>query len=235
MFERYTEKARRAIFFARYESSQAGSPVIATEHLLLGVLRESRNLQGHLRIDPADVADRLRAPIVAAKIATSVDIPLDDLCKRAIQHAAEEAEKIGNGHIGTEHLLLGIMREDKGRAAQVLRAMGAPSVDEVRKAIAAAPPTPEADPSHSARTMPGVPAVILVDEETGREYSAGPRFRGTPRIGEAIVVATRGTSERFRIIDVQWKLMEGAQPNELVLTGLEVRIRREEPPSIKPE
>jgi ATP-dependent Clp protease ATP-binding subunit ClpA len=235
MFERYTEKARRAIFFARYESSQAGSPVIATEHLLFGVLRASRNLQEHLRVDPAELEKRLWTGVVGAKISTSVDIPLDDLCKRALAHAAQEADRMRDRHIDTEHLLLGLMREDKSHAAQVLRDMGAPNVDEVRKAIASAPPTSEADPSHSARTVPGVPAVILVDEETGREYSAGPRFRGTPRIGEAIVVAARGTSERFRVIDVQWKLMEGAQPNELVLNGLEVRIRREEPSPIKAE
>jgi hypothetical protein len=235
MFERYTEKARRAIFFGRYESSQLRSPVITTEHLLLGVMRESRNLQEYLQVDRDELESRLRTPVVGAKISTSVDIPLDDLCKRALAHAAEEADRMRDRHLGTEHLLLGLMLVDKGRAAQVLRAMGAPSVDEVRKAIVAAPPPSEADPSHSARTVPGVPGMILVDEETGREYSAGPRFRGTPRIGEAIVVAARGTSERFRVIDVQWKLMEGAQANELVLTGLEVLIRREEPSPIKAE
>jgi ATP-dependent Clp protease ATP-binding subunit ClpA len=227
MFERYTEKARRAMFFGRYESSQAGSPAIATEHLLLGVMRESRNLQEYLRVDPAELEKRLRTSVVGAKISTSVDIPFDNLCKRALAHAVEEAEKLRDRHIGTEHLLLGLMRVDNGHAAQVLRDMGAPNVDEVRKAIASAPPTSEADPSHPARTVQGIPAVMFVEEETGRELSAGPRFRGTPRIGEAIVVASRGASERFRIMDVQWKLMEGAQPNELVLTRLEVRIRKE--------
>jgi hypothetical protein len=75
--------------------------------------------------------------------------------------------------------------------------------------------------------MPRIPAVVLVDEETGRELSVVPRFLGMPKIGEAIVVARSGSSERFRIVDVQWKLMEGAQPNDLVQTGAEVRIRRE--------
>lgn len=227
MFERYTEKARRAIFFARYESSQLGSPVITTEHLLLGLLRESRNLQGYLRVDMDELASRLRTPVVAAKISTSVDIPLDDHCKRTLAHAAKEAERLGNRHIGTEHMLLGIMLEDKGGAAQVLRAMGAPSVDEVRKAITEAPPAPEGDPSGRLGTGNGSRGWILVDDETGRELSVGPRFLGVPKIGEAIIVATQAASGRFRVIDVQWKLMEGAQANELVQTGIEVRIRRE--------
>jgi ATP-dependent Clp protease ATP-binding subunit ClpA len=227
MFERYTEKARRAIFFARYEASQAGSPVIATEHLLLGVLRESRNLQGYLRVDRDELADQLaRVSVVRPKISTSVDLPLDDHCKRVLAHAAQEAERLGHPHIGTEHMLLGVMREDEGGAAQVLRAMGAASVDEVRKAIAEAPPSAQSDPSRPPG-IPLFPSMILVDEETGRELSLAIRFVGVPKIGEAIVVATQGASERFRVVDVQWNFMEGAQANELVQTGIEVRIRKE--------
>jgi hypothetical protein len=201
--------------------------VIKTEHLLLGLMRESRNLQEYLRVDRDELESRLRTPVVGAKISTSVDIPLDDFCKRAIAHAAEEADRMRDRHIGSEHLLLGLMLVDRGGAAQVLRAMGAPSVDEVRNAFANAPPTPEGDPSRPPGTMPRIPALVLVDEETGRELSVVPRFMGIPKIGEAIVVARTGSSERFRIIDVQWKLTEGTQPNELVQTGLEVRIRRE--------
>ena len=227
MFERYTEKARRAIFFARYEASQLGSPVITTEHLLLGVLRESRNLQGYLRVDMDDLWGRLRTPVVGEKIPTSVDLPLDDFSKRTLGHASQEADSWGHRHIGPEHMLLGIMLVEKGGAAQVLRAMGAAGADEVRKAIAEASPTAEADPSHRAPMAPQFPAVVLVDDETGRELSVVPRFVGLAKIGEAIVVAAQGASERFRVVDVQWKLMEGAQPNELVQTGIEVRIRRE--------
>jgi ATP-dependent Clp protease ATP-binding subunit ClpA len=227
MFERYTEKARRAIFFARYEASQLGSPVITTEHLLLGLLRESRNLQVYLRVDRDELESQLRTPVAGAKISTSVDIPFDGFCKRALAYAAEEAGKMGHRHIGSEHLLLGIMCEDKGRAAQMLRAMGAPSLDEVRKAIANAPPNAESAPSGPSGMAPRFPAVVLVDEQTGRELSVGPRFVGVPKIGEAIIVATQGASERYRVIDVQWKLMEGAQTNELIQTGIEVRIRKE--------
>lgn len=227
MFERYTEKARRSIFFARYEASQVGSPVIATEHLLLGVLRESRELRGYLKIDGEQLAERLRSPIVREKVPTAVDLPLDDFCKRALGHAAEEADRLNHRHIGSEHLLLGIMREERGRAAQVLREMGAPTVGEVRKAIAASPPKQETDPAGVERKMQFLIPMVFVDEESGRQLTGAPPFHGTPRIGEAVVVSARGASEHYRVVDVHWKFMEGAQPDQVVLTGLEVRIRKE--------
>jgi hypothetical protein len=228
MFERYTEKARRAIFFARYEASQLGSPYIRTEHLLLGVLRESRELQVYLKVDAVKLAERLQSQIVGEKVATSVDLPLDDSCKRVLAHAAEEAERLNDRHIGSEHLLLGIMREERGWAAQVLREMGAATVADVRKAIADAPPT--AALLGMGRIGTGtsrIPAVVVVDEETGRELSVVPRSQFAPRIGETIVIARSGASERFLVIDVQWKLMEGGQADELVQTGVEVRVRKE--------
>jgi hypothetical protein len=227
MFERYTEKARRSIFFARYEASQAGSPVIATEHLLLGVLRENRELQGCLQIDTEKLAERLRTPIVREKVPTAVDLPLDDICKRALAHAAEEADRLNHRHIGSEHLLLGIMREERGRAAQVLRKMGAPTVAEVRLAIVASPPKQETEPPAVEPKMPLPITVVFVDEESGRELSVSPRFLGMPRIGEAIGVAAQGASEHYRVVDVQWKYMEGAQPDRVVLTAVEVRMRKE--------
>src|SRR6516164_7148372 len=106
MFERYTEKARRVIFFARYEASQFGSPYIETEHLLLGVLREDKALTHRFLSDTP--AESLRRQIEAATtkgehIATSVDLPLSNEGKRALAYAAEEAERLSHRHIGTEH------------------------------------------------------------------------------------------------------------------------------------
>ena len=114
MFERYTEKARRVIFFARYEASQFGSPYIETEHLLLGLLREdkaltNRFLRGHGEVEAIrkQVEDHTT---VREKVSTSVDLPLSEEAKRVLIHAAEEAERLSHKHIGTEHLLLGLLR-----------------------------------------------------------------------------------------------------------------------------
>ena len=123
MFERYTEAARRSIFFARHEASQYGSPHIDTEHLLLGMLRDSKN--GKL----GDQGEWFRAEIekntkIRERIPTSVEIPLTDDCKRALTLAHEEADRLKSRYIGPEHMLMGIVRAEKGLAARLLRERG---------------------------------------------------------------------------------------------------------------
>src|ERR1017187_5965253 len=128
MFERYTEKARRVIFFARYEASQFGSPYIETEHLLLGLLREDgaltfRFLRSHASVEP--IRRQVEGHItIRAKVSTSVDLPLSNECQRVLAYAAEEAERLSHKHIGTEHLLLGLLREEKCFAAEILHEHG---------------------------------------------------------------------------------------------------------------
>jgi len=128
MFERYTEKARRVIFFARYEASQFGSPYIETEHLLLGLLREDKALTNRFLRSHASV-ESIRKQIegrttIREKVSTSVDLPLSNECKRVLAYAAEEAERLAHKHIGTEHLLLGLLREEKCFAAEILTERG---------------------------------------------------------------------------------------------------------------
>jgi ATP-dependent Clp protease ATP-binding subunit ClpC len=128
MFERYTEKARRVIFFARYEASQFGSPYIETEHLLLGLLREDKALTNRFLRSHASI-ESIRKQIegrttIREKGSTSVDLPLSQECKRVLAYAAEEAERLSHKHIGTEHLLLGLLREDKSFAAEILHERG---------------------------------------------------------------------------------------------------------------
>ncbi len=128
MFERYTEKARRVIFFARYEASQFGSPYIETEHLLLGLLREDKALTNRFLRQHSSV-ESIRKQIeghttIREKVSTSVDLPLSNECKRVLAYAAEEAERLAHKHIGTEHLLLGLLREEKCFAAEILHERG---------------------------------------------------------------------------------------------------------------
>lgn len=128
MFERYTEKARRVIFFARYEASQLSSPYIETEHLLLGLLREDKALTNRFLRSYASV-ESIRRQVenqttVRQEVSTSVDLPLSNESKRVLRYAAEEAERLGHMQIGTEHLLLGLLREEECFAAQVLKERG---------------------------------------------------------------------------------------------------------------
>ncbi len=142
MFERYTEKARRVIFFARYEASQFGSPHIETEHLLLGMVREDKALTNRFLRSNASF-ELMRRQVeqhttVREAVSTSVDLPISNECKRVLAYAAEEAERLGHKHIGTEHLLLGLLREDKSFAAELLRERGV-QLPTVREELARLP------------------------------------------------------------------------------------------------
>ena len=128
MFERYNERARRVIFFARYEASNLGSMTIETEHLLLGLLREDRNLTNRFLRNHSSI-ESIRQDIegrttIREKFSTSIVLPLSNECKRILAYAAEEAERLNHRHIGTEHLLLGILREEKCVAAEILHERG---------------------------------------------------------------------------------------------------------------
>jgi ATP-dependent Clp protease ATP-binding subunit ClpC len=128
MFERYTEKARRVIFFARYEASQYGSPYIESEHLLLGLLREdkaltNRFLRGHGSLESIRKQVEGRTTI-RERVSTSVELPFSDEVKQILLHAKEQAERMAHKHIGTEHLLLGLLSEEKCLAAEILQERG---------------------------------------------------------------------------------------------------------------
>jgi ATP-dependent Clp protease ATP-binding subunit ClpC len=125
MFERYTERARRVLFFARYEASQLGSVSIETEHLLLGLIREGKGLtsrifqRSHLSLEGIRKEIEGRAGF-RDKVSTSVEIPFSAETKRVLTFAAEEADRLLHNYIGTEHLLLGLLREERSVAANIL-------------------------------------------------------------------------------------------------------------------
>ncbi|MBK9798158.1 MAG: ATP-dependent Clp protease ATP-binding subunit [Holophagaceae bacterium] len=134
MFEKFTEKARRVMFFARYEASQFGAESIQSGHLLLGLLRESEKTSTQLLERMGVQVSSLRERLVAAltpkdkKItpsSTSIDIPMEEEVKRILQHATAESAKLNHKHVGAEHLLLGMLREDGCLAGRLLKESGA--------------------------------------------------------------------------------------------------------------
>ena len=125
MFERYTERARRVLFFSRYEASQLGSVSIETEHLLLGLIREGKGLtsrifaRAHLSLENIRKEIEGRS-VFLEKVSTSVEIPFSAEIKRVLLAAADEADRLQHNDIGTEHLLLGILHEARSVAGSML-------------------------------------------------------------------------------------------------------------------
>lgn len=140
MFERYNEKARRVIVFARYAASEYGNRTIETEHLLLGLLKEDSKLVQRFLETPGTVEGiekEIEAQIKTGKrVSTSVEVPLSAECQRILSHAAEEADRLCHKQIGAEHLLLGILREEKCLAARILAGHGVKAA-AIREALAA--------------------------------------------------------------------------------------------------
>jgi catechol 2,3-dioxygenase-like lactoylglutathione lyase family enzyme len=156
MFERYNEKARRTIFFARFEASTFGSPYIEAEFLLLGLLREDPTLSMRF-LRARNAAQAIRKEIEqhrpqAESISTSKDLPLSNESKHVLAYAAEEAELLGHSYIGTEHLLLGILREKHSFAATLLQKYNV-DAQVVRTDVANNPP------GVPASQVPGSPAL----------------------------------------------------------------------------
>jgi ATP-dependent Clp protease ATP-binding subunit ClpA len=139
MFDRYTEKARRVIFFARLEASNYGSTAIGTEHILIGLLREDHALVRQF-VGSVDLAAQIRAEVDKVvkrgeRVSTSMEMPLNAEASKVLKLASEEAERLAHRHIGTEHILLGILGLKDSFAASLLTTRGA-NAATIRERIA---------------------------------------------------------------------------------------------------
>jgi Clp amino terminal domain, pathogenicity island component len=195
MFERYTEKARRSIFFARWEASRFGSPSIEPEHLVLGLARCTNIVDQALRADIEHNA------VHSTPTSTSVDLPVSNTLKRAMLLAAEEAEKLGHEHIGVEHLLLGLMVDDPDSPVPgLLRKHG---IDRAL-VLSQIPDAPVDDPveRESLRTLVDrLPPRSLRPAKTMLEHLQGmplskpgihDLWQGPPRSGSEAISSGRG-------------------------------------------
>src|SRR5260221_8127884 len=129
MFEKYNEKARRALFFARYESSKLGSKVIESEHILLGVLREGediiKEIFNRFNVKPDDIRREIEGDrVFVERVSSTQELPLSEESKKILAYASHEAESMMHPYVGTEHLLIGILRVDPCVAGRILMAHG---------------------------------------------------------------------------------------------------------------
>jgi ATP-dependent Clp protease ATP-binding subunit ClpC len=126
MFERFTERARRVIFFARLEASKTGSAAISTEHILLGLMRENMHLLPEFPAgsDLAAIRFELFGQPPAEPVSTSIDMPLTESAKGVLRHAAHERYSLKNDLVTCGHLLLGVLDEEQCGACAILKRYG---------------------------------------------------------------------------------------------------------------
>ena len=129
MFEKFNEKARRALFFARYEASKLGSRVIESEHVLLGILREGEEsvteLFRRFHVKPEEIRREIEGErVFVERISSTAELPLSEESKKILAYAAHEAESMLHPAVGSEHLLVGILRVEGCLAMRLLSQQG---------------------------------------------------------------------------------------------------------------
>ncbi len=130
MFEKFTERGRKIIIYAKEEAERRNNDYLGTEHLLLAVLREEDSIPITMLKKMGLSMDEIRFEVernlpVGSNLLTFGDIPFTPRAKKVLELAIEEARLLGHNYIGSEHLLLGIIREDEGIAGKILRNLGA--------------------------------------------------------------------------------------------------------------
>lgn len=137
MWQRFTERARKVVFYAQEEAQRYGEGYVSTEHLLLGMMREECNgttMLDRMGLDRKKVVHEVESHLSKGKSIPNTDMSLTPRSKRVIDLSYDEARNFGHNYIGTEHLLLGIIREADGLAGRVLAKLGA-DIDSARRVL----------------------------------------------------------------------------------------------------
>ena len=138
MFERFTEKARRVVVYAQEEARMLNQNYIGTEHLLLGLIREEEGVAAraikNLNISLEDVRTQIEEIIGRGTSTPSAHIPFTPRAKKVLELSLRESLQLGHNYIGTEHILLGLIREGEGIAARVMLNLGG-DLDKVRNQV----------------------------------------------------------------------------------------------------
>ncbi len=176
MFERFTERARQVLVLAQDESRLLGHNYIGTEHLLLGLLREEEGLAARVLDALGVTVEEVRAQVArrvgrGGEVAIGM-IPFTPRAKKALELALREVRSLGQAYIDTEHILLGLVRENEWVAARILIDLDA-----------------DAGTIHNevTRVVSGTSPELTNDEQVRQSAQKAARERGTPRLAQLII------------------------------------------------
>ena len=184
MWQRFTERARKAVFYAQEEAQRFGHGYVSSEHLLLGALREDDSLSCQVLtqtgVRPETVKSKVLSGLDRGESRVSSDMTLTPQAKRTIDLAYDEARQLGNNYIGTEHLLLGIIRDNLTGAGRIMANLGVTLEEAHRVTLeiqaAGRPKKSDEGPATEGfqdRHGPELKAVYWHAEGRAKEYGAG--------------------------------------------------------------
>jgi len=211
MFERFTDRARRVVVLAQEEARMLNHNYIGTEHILLGLIHEGEGVAAKalesLGISLDAVRQQVEEIIGQGQQAPSGHIPFTPRAKKVLELSRREAEQLGHSYIGTEHILLGLLREGDGVAAQVLVKLGA-DLNRVRQMVIqwlhghpAKEPVSTRSAAQELRLLPGVRARL---EQVERRLAAIEQSVGTgPDTSDLDQQIDKVRGERQEAVDVQ--------------------------------
>ncbi|MGO8673414.1 MAG: Clp protease N-terminal domain-containing protein [Capsulimonadaceae bacterium] len=138
MWQRFTERARKVVFYAQEEAGRLGENYVSTEHLLLGLVRENDSVAARIferiGVEPGRIRTEIEGMVARGNGRMGQDMQLTPRAKRVIDLAYDESRLLDNNYMGTEHLLLGLIREGEGLAGRVLSKLGV-ELDRTRREV----------------------------------------------------------------------------------------------------
>ncbi|MEP6852706.1 MAG: Clp protease N-terminal domain-containing protein, partial [bacterium] len=178
MFERFTDRARRVVVLAQEEARMLNHNYIGTEHILLGLIHEGEGVAAKalesLGISLEAVRQQVEEIIGQGQQAPSGHIPFTPRAKKVLELSLREALQLGHNYIGTEHILLGLIREGEGVAAQVLVKLGA-DLNKVRQQVIQLLNGYQSKEPAGSSTEGGTPSTSLVLDQFGRNLTQSAR------------------------------------------------------------
>jgi ATP-dependent Clp protease ATP-binding subunit ClpC len=207
MFDRFTDRARKVMQLARQEATRFNHDAIGTEHILLGLVQEGSGVAAtvlrNLNVDLSKIRHEVEKIVRSGPtMVTMGQIPFTPKAKKVLELAVEEARQLGHNYIGTEHLLLGLLREQEGKAADVLMSLGL-KLEEVREEVleflgadlaneAESQDAPEPAPSGKSKT-PALDAFGRDLTQFAREDKLDPVIGRADEIERVIQILSRRT------------------------------------------
>jgi ATP-dependent Clp protease ATP-binding subunit ClpA len=197
MFDRFTDRARVVMALARKEAQRFNHDFIGTEHILLGLIGEGRGVAAHVLKNLGVEIDQIRREIEknvqsGPPVVTMGQLPFTPRAKKVLELSMEEANELGHNYLGTEHLLLGLLRENDGVAARVLLDLGL-KLEEVRNEVLDLLGA-ESGNARRVAALPGIESELMA--RAGEEaLRAGHGFVGTGHLLLALLADDGGNAE----------------------------------------